>query len=97
MPSYYPYTMSFQAESTLYQNRVTCHINENDFNYSMNPTCTNISGSLNDNVSGSDFTPYATTVGLYNERNELLVVGKFGSSIPIPRNTDMTIIVQWDS
>jgi hypothetical protein len=64
----------------------------------MNPTTyTGSGGVLHDNVTGSDFHPYGTTIGLYNERNELLVVGKFGSPIPIPRNTDITVIVQWDS
>jgi len=97
MANYTPYTMSFQSETTIYQNRVTCHINENEFNYSMNPTCMTVSGSIKDNVSGSEFNPYATTIGLYNEENELLAVAKFGTPIPIPRNTDMTVIVQWDS
>lgn len=98
MPAYAPYSMSFQAETTLYQNKVFCHINENDFNYSNNPSCiTGSNGQIANNVSGSDFNPYATTIGLYNAANELLVVGKFATPIPVPRNTDVTVIVQWDS
>jgi hypothetical protein len=99
MPSYYPYTMSFQAESTIYQTEVRCHVNENDFNYSTNPSCvaTASLGSLNANVTGSDFTPFATTMGLYNAQNELLAVGKFGTPYPIPKNTDVTFVIKWDS
>jgi hypothetical protein len=54
-------------------------------------------GTLADNVTGSDFRPYATTIGLYNENNDLLVVGKLATPYPIPSNTDMTFVVRWDS
>jgi hypothetical protein len=96
------YTVAFQAETTIYQNEVKCHVAENDFNYSQNPTMlSSVSGSalgtIADNVTGSDFRPYTTTVGLYNAANELLVVGKLGTPYPIPSNTDMTFIVRWDS
>ncbi len=56
-----------------------------------------IDGTLADNITGSDFRPYATTIGLYNENNDLLVVGKLATPYPIPSNTDMTFIVRWDS
>ena len=54
-------------------------------------------GTLADNVTGSSFHPYATTIGLYNESNQLLVVGKLATPYPIPANTDITFIVKWDS
>ena len=56
-----------------------------------------VDGTLADNVTGSSFHPYATTVGLYNENNELLVIGKLATPYPIPSNTDITFIVKWDS
>ena len=54
-------------------------------------------GTMADNVTGSSFHPYATTVGLYNDAGQLLVVGKLGTPYPIPSNTDITFIVKWDS
>ena len=54
-------------------------------------------GTLIDKVTGSSFNPYATTVGLFNENNDLLVVGKLATPYPIPENTDITFIVRWDS
>ena len=54
-------------------------------------------GTMADNVTGSAFNPYATTIGLYNDAGQLLVVGKFGTPYPIPENTDITFIVKWDS
>lgn len=56
-----------------------------------------IDGTPKDFVTGSAFNPYATTIGLYNEANELLVVGKLATPYPIPENTDITFIVKWDS
>lgn len=56
-----------------------------------------VDGTLANNITGSSFHPYATTVGLYNENNELLVVGKLATPYPIPSNTDITFIVKWDS
>ena len=34
------YIISFTAETTIYENEVQCHISENDFNYTLNPTAT---------------------------------------------------------
>jgi hypothetical protein len=94
-----PYTLSFIAENTLYQNEVRCLINENDFNYTQNPSAIKLgtSGSYIDAITGSDFHPYATTVGLYNDQDELLVVAKLSRPYPIPPNTDMTFVIKWDS
>jgi len=53
-------------------------------------------GDLNNNVTGSEFTPYFTSVGLYNDANELIAVAKASRPIPKSTNTDMTIIVKID-
>lgn len=93
------YSLSFSAQSTIYQNEVRCLVNENDFNYTLNPSANKAdsSGSYINAVTGSDFHPYFTTVGLYNDADELLLVGKMSRPYPVPPNTDMTIIVRWDS
>ena len=92
-------TISFQSSLRIYENQYKCTINENEFQYSLNPTL--LSGSLNDVyydfVTGSFFTPYVTTVGLYNESNELLMVGKLSNPIPISQEIDTTIIVNLDT
>lgn len=53
-------------------------------------------GDLNNNVTGSEFTPYFTTVGLYNDANELIAVAKTNRPIPKTQDTEMTIIVKID-
>lgn len=94
-----PYSMSFCAETTIYQNEYRCHVNENDFNYTLNPSAirSGTSGSYIDAITGSDFRPYATCIGLYNQQDELLVVGKLSQPYPIPSNTDITFVIRWDS
>ena len=47
-------------------------------------------------ATGSYFQPYATTVGLYNDSNQLIGVGKLGQPIPKSRFTDMTFVVKFD-
>jgi hypothetical protein len=48
-------------------------------------------------ISGSEFSPYVTSVGLYNDSQDLLAVAKMATPIPIPSNTDMTFLVKWDT
>jgi hypothetical protein len=99
MPSYSPYTLDLVSEITVYQNEVRCRVKENDFNYTQNPSSTKsgTTGSYIDAVTGSDFHPYTTTIGLYNDKDELLVVGKLSRPYPVPPNTDIIFIVRWDS
>ena len=59
-------------------------------------TTTTQTGILKGNVTGSAFQPYITTVGLYNDANELIAVGKMGQPIPKSANTEMTIVVKID-
>lgn len=53
-------------------------------------------GELNNNITGSEFQPYMTTVGLYNDANQLIAVGKLNRPVPKSANTEMTIIVKID-
>ena len=47
-------------------------------------------------ATGSLFKPFVTTIGLYNENRELLVVGKLGSPIRMSDETDTTFVLRWD-
>jgi hypothetical protein len=48
-------------------------------------------------ISGSDFSPYVSTIGLYNDAQELLAVAKMAVPTPISPNTDMTFLVKFDT
>lgn len=90
--------IEFQSSYNIFENQYKCTIRENEFNFSLNPSL--LSGSLDDVcydfVTGSSFTPYLTTIGLYSDSQELLAVAKLAQPIPLSSKTDMTFIVGWD-
>jgi len=47
-------------------------------------------------ITGSYFSPYITTVGLYNEEFELLAVGKLSKPLQSSLTTDTTILINID-
>ena len=91
-------TCSFQSSRTIYETQYKCTIRPDEFNFSLNPSL--ISGSTDGTpynfVTGSYFAPYVTTVGLYNERQELLAVAKLAQPLPTSRTTDTTIVINID-
>jgi len=91
-------TCSFQSSRTIYETQYKCTIRPDEFNFSLNPSL--ISGSTDGTVynfvTGSYFSPYVTTVGFYNEAQELLMVAKLGQPLPTSVTTDTTILVNID-
>ena len=95
------FKLSFTNEHTVYENYITAQIKENEYNLTYNPslrqTGSDAYSSIKNFATGSDFHPYASTLGLYNDNNELLMVAKFGQPIPISTETDMTFLIRYDS
>jgi hypothetical protein len=50
-----------------------------------------------DFCTGSYFSPYVTQIGLYNEANQLVVVGKLSNALPISLHTDTTFVINFDT
>ena len=48
-------------------------------------------------ATGSYFSPYITTVGLYDNDQNLLAIGKLSSPTKVPMNADLEIQVSFDS
>jgi len=92
-----PNKILFKNKYIVYENEIVCTVDAGEFNMSQNPTITidNL-GTLRDFATGSNFKPYVTTVGLYNEANELLLVGKFAQPIPMSDTTDTTFVIRYD-
>ena len=92
-------TCSFQSALTIYESQYKCTLRENEFNFSQNPTI--ISGSLNSGIvynfaTGSYFSPYVTTVGLYDNSYNLLAVAKLAQPLPTSAVTDTSILINLD-
>jgi hypothetical protein len=104
-------TLSFSSSYTIYETQYKCTLRESEFNATLNPSAQasgslltiNSSsfyqrgdGTLANNVTGSYFSPYVTTVGLYDEAQNLLAVGKLAQPLPTSTTTDTTILINID-
>lgn len=103
-------TCSFSSSYTIYETQYKCTIGENEFNFTLNPTISSGSTATTSSVgtfytpgenligfaTASYFNPYITTVGLYDEQQNLLAVGKLSQPLPISPTTDTTIIINID-
>jgi len=91
-------TCSFSSSLKIYETQYKATIRENEFNFSQNPSIISGStdGTVYDFVTGSYFSPYVTTVGLYDDSQELLAVGKLSQPLPTSRTTDTTIFINID-
>ena len=92
-------TCSFQSTMIIFESQYKCTTNPNESTYTQNPSA--ISGSTNsgivyDFLTGSYFQPYITTVGLYNNANQLVAVGKLSQPLQSSNVTDTTILVNLD-
>lgn len=90
--------IDFTGSYTVYSTQYKCTAGANEFNYSLNPTL--LSGSSTqydlDIVDSPEFMPYVTTVGLYNENQELMMVGKLAQAVKLNPYTDTNFIVRID-
>ena len=92
-------TCSFDSTMTIYESQYKCTLLANEFNYTQNPSAissSSNSGIVSDFLTGSYFQPYITTVGLYNNANELVAVGKLAQPLQSSNTTDTTILVNLD-
>ena len=102
---------AFSSSMTIYEAQYKCTLRESEFNATLNPSAQasgslltiNSSsfyqrgdGTLANNVTGSYFSPYVTTVGLYDEAQNLLAVGKLAQPLPTSATTDTTILINID-
>jgi hypothetical protein len=91
-------TCSFSSSYTIYETQYKATVRESEYNFSLNPTIISGStdGSLYGFTSGSYFQPYVTTIGLYDDAQNLLAVGKLSQPYPLSRTTDTTFYINLD-
>jgi hypothetical protein len=101
IPLTYDISIIFQNEHIIYENEVHCIVRESDFNLTYNPTIVTgnyfTTGVVRDFATGSNFQPYVTSIGLYNDENDLLMVAKLAKPIVLSSDTDMTFVVRYDT
>ena len=88
------YNIEFQSTQTIFVQEYTLKINPNEFNTTMNPTATvNVSGSnlLRANLTGSNWSPYMTTIKFYSGDDFYpVMIARYPQ--PIKMRDDMTLI-----
>jgi len=92
--------LEFSSTLTLFEHEYLCRLNSDEFNFTSNPTIRR-NNDYNSSVpkpivSNPAFNPYITTVGLYNDKGQLLAIGKLASAIQKRSNVDTNIVVRFD-
>ena len=81
-----------ELNSTVY----FCRANHNEFNYSSNPTYLENSRIRVKTQATDEPVSYITTIGLYNDRNELLATAKLSEALKKSPSTEFTIRARLD-
>jgi hypothetical protein len=94
------YQLDYRATKKVEEVSILCEIKRNEYNVSSNASL-RVGGTDDDNrlipmVTGSDFRPYITQIGLYNDTGDLLALGKLGSPLKKRQDVDVTINVKFD-
>jgi len=96
------FILKFKGTHTIYQYETLVRIPKGSFNLSQNPTMlqnpytdliiNDATGSLED---GALF-PYATQVGLYNDKGEMMAVAKLSQPLQMRDDVDISILIKFD-
>ena len=91
----------FKSINTIYENEYMCTIRSDEYNYTHNISTRKIKSETHTHLANfatsSIWKPYVTTVGLYNEEGELLIVGKLGQPVRMSDETDTTFVIRYDN
>ena len=92
-----PYTASYRSTKTIYEMGVTAKIASGDFNMSSNLSLTaDDDQTYKSFATGSAFSPYITTVGLYDNAGQLLAIGKLAQPVRKRPDVDMNFLIRID-
>jgi hypothetical protein len=92
-----PYTASYKSTLTKYELSTLVRIDAGEYNLSLNSTLLQDDGvSYHGYVSGSDFDPYITTIGLYDDFGQLLAIGKLAQPVKKRQDIDINFLLRMD-
>lgn len=93
--------ITFKGTHPIKEHIYICNILDGEFNATYNPTAREKYDERNDNLQAytthSEFNPYVTTIGLYNDHHELLAIGKLAQPIKNQDNYDNTFQIRFDT
>jgi hypothetical protein len=92
-----PYTASYRSTKTIHELNALVQIKATECNMSTNITLTNDDNETYQSfVSSSNFAPYITTIGLYNDSGQLLAIGKLAQPIRKRNDVDLNFLMRLD-
>ncbi len=94
-------TLKYKNTHLITENEFQCTMNENEFEFTRNVSARKITTEGSEDIAnfatGSNFKPYITTIGLYDEDANLLVVGKLAQPVRASSETDTTFVIRYDT
>lgn len=94
-------SLSYKNTHLITENEYQCTMTEDEFEFTTNISARKIPFSDSDEMAnfatGSNFKPYITTIGLYDNDGNLLVVGKLAQPIKASSETDTTFVIRFDT
>jgi len=91
------WSLEYNGQKTIYQYECLARIRKGDFNMTTNPSARK---SLKSDELMNEFTasltPYATTIGLYNDDGDLMAIGKLGHPLKMRDDVDINVLIRWD-
>ena len=94
-------SLSYRNTHLITENEFQCTMNENEFEFTRNISARKNTRDGDENIAGfatgSNFKPYITTVGLYDENVNLLLVGKLAQPVRASSETDTTFVIRYDT
>ena len=96
------FQLEFNSTKEISEHIYLCQILDSEFSITQNRTilepASSSLGVISSSFVDSDtFSPYITTIGLYNEDNELLAIGKLAQPIKKPIDYDLTVMIRFDT
>ena len=90
------FLLKYKSSIDIEQHKYFINVPMNDYNTSTNPTLYDATGSLMPFAIDTDFTPYITTIGLYDKDYDLVAIAKLGTPIPKSNGLDLNFEVSFD-
>lgn len=87
------YTATYRSTVRRYEHSMFLQIDEGDFNVTLNPSALKDDNiTVKGFVTGSSFAPYITTIGMFNDKGQMLMIGKLAN--PILNRTDIDLNIR---
>ena len=94
--SSHTYVSSFSSSVEYTEQKYRCSIQPDEFDFTKNPTGLEYDGNVKTFQTSSNFSPYITVIGLYNEDKDLIAVGKLGQPIKKNKKIPLNFMIRYD-